>query len=417
MKHQPDTDLHAVVPQDAARQRTIQRHTSEGYLTDHYAILGVSRDADGDTLKAAHRKLVFDYHPDRYEHLAPEFKKLAERRIRHIQDAYDILSDPKSRAEFDYALDNWDGPVSRDGVPVVSLSWSSFDPLKLIHGMESNGILFEQAKAMTGFSPEAHEALERLYRSTEDPDSDLVIAFKESLERRQTFLQVKEGLLRSEVGLPSDVERDVPQNYLEARTAEIEAARQSLGGALTNRLLDARSGRVPLLIESQGEEGKSKRDLKEVDEEAASLLVSSLTEKARQGFEERAEQLVVVASELAKVNEGLLSLVTGAYMPETDERFPKVVVVLSSSERRAIALAFSIKKDGDTFSVVSDELPDIDAADASALNAFAEKSLKEGVNVIKLNVPEGLNLNAILEKVLNDHVGQLFNDVNTDRVC
>ena len=49
---------------------------------DYYNILGVSRDADEDTLKKAYRKLALKWHPDRNidnkEEADRKFKELAE---------------------------------------------------------------------------------------------------------------------------------------------------------------------------------------------------------------------------------------------------------------------------------------------------------------------------------------------------
>ncbi|MGE3541654.1 MAG: DnaJ C-terminal domain-containing protein [Candidatus Tectimicrobiota bacterium] len=62
---------------------------------DYYAILGVPRDADEQTIKRAFRKLAFTYHPDRNKE--PE----AETRFKEISEAYAVLSDPEKRAAFD----------------------------------------------------------------------------------------------------------------------------------------------------------------------------------------------------------------------------------------------------------------------------------------------------------------------------
>ncbi|MCQ1536171.1 hypothetical protein FTO70_10865 [Methanosarcina sp. KYL-1] len=62
---------------------------------DHYAILGVSRKASADEIKAAYRRLVFMYHPDRNPGVD------AEERMKMINVAYSVLSDPKKRAEYD----------------------------------------------------------------------------------------------------------------------------------------------------------------------------------------------------------------------------------------------------------------------------------------------------------------------------
>ncbi len=62
---------------------------------DYYETLGVPRDADGDALKLAFRKLAVAHHPDRSD--APD----AEARFKQISEAYAVLSDPKKRESYD----------------------------------------------------------------------------------------------------------------------------------------------------------------------------------------------------------------------------------------------------------------------------------------------------------------------------
>ncbi len=64
---------------------------------DLYAILGIPRDADESEIRSAHRALAKKYHPDAGTGSSSE-------RFRSIQDAYDILSDPRRRAEYDRLL-------------------------------------------------------------------------------------------------------------------------------------------------------------------------------------------------------------------------------------------------------------------------------------------------------------------------
>src|SRR5689334_21289062 len=63
---------------------------------DYYDVLGVKKDASEDEIKKAYRKLARQYHPDRNPG-----DKQAEARFKEVQEAYDILSDPKKRAQFD----------------------------------------------------------------------------------------------------------------------------------------------------------------------------------------------------------------------------------------------------------------------------------------------------------------------------
>jgi molecular chaperone DnaJ len=62
---------------------------------DYYQILGVSRDADGGTLKKAYRKLALELHPDRN----PD--KVAEEQFKEAAEAYEVLSDPEKRSLYD----------------------------------------------------------------------------------------------------------------------------------------------------------------------------------------------------------------------------------------------------------------------------------------------------------------------------
>ena len=55
---------------------------------DPYEVLGLPPNASQAEIKAAYRKLVNQYHPDKVAHLGAEFQKLAEERFKQIQDAY-----------------------------------------------------------------------------------------------------------------------------------------------------------------------------------------------------------------------------------------------------------------------------------------------------------------------------------------
>lgn len=66
-------------------------------MTDYYKILGVSRNASQEEIRKAYLKQVKRYHPD----TNPKNKKLEER-MKLINEAYKILSDPISRSKYDF---------------------------------------------------------------------------------------------------------------------------------------------------------------------------------------------------------------------------------------------------------------------------------------------------------------------------
>jgi len=59
----------------------------------HYDILGLDKTATNDDIKKAYKKLALLYHPDKYNGDSTMFKK--------INEAYQILSDPTKRSEYD----------------------------------------------------------------------------------------------------------------------------------------------------------------------------------------------------------------------------------------------------------------------------------------------------------------------------
>jgi molecular chaperone DnaJ len=63
---------------------------------DLYKVLGVAKGASEEEIKKAHRKLVRKYHPDRN----PDDPG-AEEKFKEVQGAYDTLSDPEKRKEYD----------------------------------------------------------------------------------------------------------------------------------------------------------------------------------------------------------------------------------------------------------------------------------------------------------------------------
>ena len=63
---------------------------------DYYEVLGVDRSASDDEIKKAYRKLAVKFHPDKN----PGDKE-AEEKFKEAKEAYDVLSDPQTKATYD----------------------------------------------------------------------------------------------------------------------------------------------------------------------------------------------------------------------------------------------------------------------------------------------------------------------------
>jgi DnaJ like chaperone protein len=72
--------------------RTYSKNRKSFDGTDPYRVLGIERGASREEIKRAYRRLVVKYHPDKLGHLGDEFRVLAEKRFKEIQEAYQTLN-------------------------------------------------------------------------------------------------------------------------------------------------------------------------------------------------------------------------------------------------------------------------------------------------------------------------------------
>jgi len=76
---------------------------------DYYRILGVTKESTSSEIKKAYRKLALANHPDRN----PDDKN-SEERFKEISEAYEILSDPKKKEQYDRPSGNFGGMPFED---------------------------------------------------------------------------------------------------------------------------------------------------------------------------------------------------------------------------------------------------------------------------------------------------------------
>jgi molecular chaperone DnaJ len=96
---------------------------------DYYELLGVPRKAGAKDIRSAFRKLARKYHPD----LNPGDKS-AEEKFKQLQEAYDVLSDPKKRQMYDqhgFYSENFNPGAARPSgggrEPDVNFDFEGFD--------------------------------------------------------------------------------------------------------------------------------------------------------------------------------------------------------------------------------------------------------------------------------------------------
>lgn len=124
---------------------------------DYYKILGVSADADPKAIKDGFRHLAFQYHPDRNEG-NPE----AADRMKAVNEAYAVLSNPQKRREYDTLR-------TRFGSSARNQFRQNYSDQDIFSGSDVNQILEELAKnfGLRGFEDIFREIYGQGYRNFE----------------------------------------------------------------------------------------------------------------------------------------------------------------------------------------------------------------------------------------------------------
>lgn len=115
---------------------------------DYYEVLGISKTAPPDDIKRAYRKLALQYHPDRNK------GKEAEAKFKEVTKAYEVLSDPQKRSQYDqfgaaaFEQGAGQGPFGGAGGPFGQARSGQYGPFSYTYTTNGGGADFD----MGGFS-------------------------------------------------------------------------------------------------------------------------------------------------------------------------------------------------------------------------------------------------------------------------
>ena len=90
------------------------------YFVDLYKLVGAKKDDDTESLSRKIRAKSKEYSPDRQHGTAEEFGARADRVMKLVNRAREVLLDEEKRLEYDDMLAEWQGPISDDGTPVTT---------------------------------------------------------------------------------------------------------------------------------------------------------------------------------------------------------------------------------------------------------------------------------------------------------
>ena len=102
---------------------------------DYYQILGVDQKASAKQIKDAYRKLAFQYHPDRNDK-----NPAAAEKMKSVNEAYAVLSDPGKRGEYDRMRQQF-------GSSAYNQFRQNYSEQDIFSGSDINQILEQMARA------------------------------------------------------------------------------------------------------------------------------------------------------------------------------------------------------------------------------------------------------------------------------
>ena len=124
---------------------------------DYYQILGIDQKAGPRQIKDTYRKLAFEYHPDR-NRKNPE----AAEKMKRVNEAYAVLSDPAKRREYDAMRQQF-------GSSAYNQFRQNYSEQDIFSGSDVNQILEQMARAfgLRGFDEIFKEFYGQGYRHYE----------------------------------------------------------------------------------------------------------------------------------------------------------------------------------------------------------------------------------------------------------
>jgi len=134
---------------------------------DYYEVLGLPRNASGEEIKRAFRKLAFQYHPD--HNRDPE----AEDKFKEINEAYQVLSDPEKRRSYD----RYGRVVTEEGFPDF--------------GFGGLGDIFESFFGGFGGTPFGRATAQRAPQKGDSLRVHLVLSFEEAVLGCSREIEIK----------------------------------------------------------------------------------------------------------------------------------------------------------------------------------------------------------------------------------
>jgi len=199
---------------------------------DYYEVLGVHRNASGDAIKKAFRKLARQHHPD-----VAKDKKAAEEKFKELNEANEVLSDPEKRRKYDELGANWNYPERQASQPRGGFTGGSEDGSEYHFDGTGFSDFFEQVfggrnRPGAGFGRNGENGTEgaAFAQRGQDIEGDILVTLDEVLHGATRTIQLQRTDSRTGQSNTQTLRVKIPMGVREAQMIRLAGNGQEGAG-------------------------------------------------------------------------------------------------------------------------------------------------------------------------------------------
>jgi curved DNA-binding protein CbpA len=369
-------------------QRIVDTHPVEGrdYLVDHYAVLGIPKNASEAEIKEAFTTNISRWHPDLVARADPELQRIAEFRTRTFTNARDVLLNPETKEAFDQQLPIWDGPISTDGTPII-------DPSRLtkiyLQDDQTLAEALDRGRVLSGYDAEMFAYIEEQFHTSPNPSPTLTKLYREGLAKKDSYLDIQEGILNESLGISQRNDMEITSNYLEETTNRLEESKVIHDNELEEQIL---------MLDTTRAQALSAGPINNNEDSQAHTDIELYNENAQKRFDQRAQLILSLASEREEIIKKRLEMLEAEY-PHQEKLYDTFIIGLEDSDSY---VWIGLKLIDDTVETFDEKF--LSNTPTDELDAAIKQLYENEVNVLKIKLESGIPFLDALNHLAQKHV-------------
>jgi curved DNA-binding protein len=206
---------------------------------DYYDVLGVPRNASGEEIKKAFRKLAHKYHPD-----VAKDKTTGEAKFKEINEANEVLSDPEKRRKYDQLGANWNHPERQPPPPQPGFAGGYAEASEFHFDGTGFSDFFEQffgsrGRPSGGFGQTRRDGMkgETFAQRGQDIEADILVTLDEILHGSTRTIHLQRADPRTGQSVTQTLRVKIPPGVREAQLIRLAGkGQEGIGGGESGNL-------------------------------------------------------------------------------------------------------------------------------------------------------------------------------------